>query len=288
MYDNVCKFLAENFATDLAQWLLNEPVDLTVLEPTELQVDPIRADSLIFLESPNLILHIEFQTTPKDDVPFRMADYRLRLYRRYPNKRIYQVVIYLRQTNSPLVKQDSFEIPELVSRYNVIRLWEVPSQQLLSKPGLLPFAVLSQPQDAVNVLTEVAKQIEGIEDKQIQSNLAATSAILAGLVLDKIVIKRLLREEIMKESVMYQEIRSEGKAEGFAEGLQQGKQQGIEQEANLIVIRLLNRRLGQIPQDLTRQVSNLSLEQLENLGEALLDFTTEADLINWLNQCQFS
>ena len=138
MYDNVCKFLAENFATDLAQWLLNEPVDLTVLEPTELQVDPIRADSLIFLQSSNLILHIEFQTSPKDDVPFRMADYRLRLYRRFPNKRIYQVVIYLRQTNSPLVWQDSFELPELVSRYNVIRLWEVPSEQLLTKPGLLP------------------------------------------------------------------------------------------------------------------------------------------------------
>jgi predicted transposase YdaD len=93
----------------------------------------------------------------------------------------------------------------------------------------------------------------------------------------------------MKESVMYQEIRSEG----FAEGLQRGKQQGIEQglqqgkqqEANLL-IRLLNRRIGQIPQDLTRQVSNLPLEQLENLGEALLDFTTEADLVNWLNQCQ--
>ena len=198
------------------------------------------------------------------------------------------MVIYLRQTNSPLVWQDSFELPELVSRYNVIRLWEVPSEQLLTKPGLLPFAVLSQPQDAVNVLTEVARQIEGIEDKQIQSNLAATSAILAGLVLDTIVIKRLFREEIMKESVMYQEIRSEGKAEGFAEGLQQGRQQGIEQEANLIIIRQLNRRIGQIPQDLTRQVSNLSLEQLENLGEALLDFTTEADLINWLNQCQFS
>jgi predicted transposase YdaD len=164
-------------------------------------------------------------------------------------------------------------------------LWEVPSEQLLTKPGLLPFAVLSQPQDAVNVLTEVARQIEEIEDKQIQSNLAATSAILAGLVLDKIVIKRLLKEEIMKESVMYQEIRSEAKAEGFAEGLQRGKQQGLQQEANLL-IRQLNRRIGQIPQDLTRQVSNLPLEQLENLGEALLDFTTEADLVNWLNQCQ--
>ena len=93
----------------------------------------------------------------------------------------------------------------------------------------------------------------------------------------------------MKESVMYQEIRSEGFAEGLQQGRQQGIEQGIErgrqQEASLL-IRLLNRRIANIPQDLTRQVSNLSLEQLENLGEALLDFTTEADLVNWLNQCQ--
>ncbi|MDJ0671815.1 MAG: DUF4351 domain-containing protein, partial [Microcystis sp. M53598_WE2] len=28
----------------------------------------------------------------------------------------------------------------------------------------------------------------------------------------------------------------------------------------------------------------LSVEKLEDLGEALLDFETQADLINWLNQ----
>ncbi|MEA5533111.1 hypothetical protein VB691_03735, partial [Crocosphaera sp. XPORK-15E] len=65
MYDNICKFIAETFAKDLAQWLLGQPIELTVLEPTELQVAPIRADSLIFLQSEDLILHIEFQTDPK-------------------------------------------------------------------------------------------------------------------------------------------------------------------------------------------------------------------------------
>ena len=151
MYDNVCKFLAENFSQDLAYWLLNESVELTVVEPTELQVEPIRADSLIFLESSNLILHIEFQTSPSEDIPFRMTDYRLRLHRCFPNKRIYQVVIYLRKTNSALVWQNSFELPGLKYSYNEIRLWEIPPEELLSKPGLLPFAVLSQSQDAAKV-----------------------------------------------------------------------------------------------------------------------------------------
>lgn len=122
MYDNVCKFIAETFSKDLAQWLLGEAIDLTVLESTELQVEPIRADSLIFLQSQNLILHIEFQTSAKDDLAFRMADYRLRLYRRFPQKQVYQVVIYLRKTQSALVNQTNFDFGELQHRYNVICL----------------------------------------------------------------------------------------------------------------------------------------------------------------------
>jgi predicted transposase YdaD len=56
-----------------------------------------------------------------------------------------------------------------------------------------------------------------------------------------------------------------------------------EGEANL-VLRLLNRRLGKIPSSLIEQIRRLSIEQLENLGEALLDFGSEGDLIQWLEQ----
>ncbi len=52
MFDNICKFIAENFSDDLAN-------------PTELQLDPIRADSLIFLQSEELILHTEFSNRPR-------------------------------------------------------------------------------------------------------------------------------------------------------------------------------------------------------------------------------
>ncbi len=34
------------------------------------------------------------------DIPFRMLDYRVRVYRRYPDKTMRQVVVYLQPTNS--------------------------------------------------------------------------------------------------------------------------------------------------------------------------------------------
>ncbi|MFM7600550.1 MAG: hypothetical protein ACKO7R_05015, partial [Pseudanabaena sp.] len=41
--------------------MLGEAIALTKIEPSELSVEPIRADSVIFLESTEIILHIEFQ-----------------------------------------------------------------------------------------------------------------------------------------------------------------------------------------------------------------------------------
>ncbi|MBD2546412.1 MULTISPECIES: hypothetical protein [Planktothricoides] len=43
----------------------------------------------------------------------QLADYRLRVYRRFPHKRMVQVVVYLKPSNSPLVRQDYFRIEEL-------------------------------------------------------------------------------------------------------------------------------------------------------------------------------
>ena len=88
MFDNVCKFLAENFSEDYATWLLGRPVTLTKLSPTKLSLEPIRADSLILEQSEDLVLHLEFQTEPDENMGFRMLDYRIRVYRRFPLKTI--------------------------------------------------------------------------------------------------------------------------------------------------------------------------------------------------------
>jgi predicted transposase/invertase (TIGR01784 family) len=289
MYDDICKFIALNYSRDLTSWLLGEPIELTVLESTELFVDPIRADSIIFLQSRDIIVHIEFQTRPQKDVPFRMADYRLRIHRLFPKKKIYQVVIYLKKTSSKLARINTFELPEMQHRYNVIRLWEVPTEELLKSSGILPFAVLSKTNNPQDVLEQVARRIDKIADRGQQSNIAASTAIIAGLVLDTMVIKRLLKEEIMKESVIYQEIEATGEAKGLQRGLEQGLERGLEQgleqgrqkEAALL-LRLLGRRFGEIPANLTEQIRSLPVESLETLGEALLDFQSLSDLVAWL------
>jgi Domain of unknown function (DUF4351) len=63
---------------------------------------------------------------------------------------------------------------------------------------------------------------------------------------------------------------------------QRGVQQGAQQEARLLVLRQLNRRVGMVPEDLEAQISSLALDELESLGDALLDFTSLSDLQLWL------
>lgn len=95
-YDNTCKYLAETYPEDFAKWLLStETSDIKVLK-TELNLEPIRADSVTFLQTSNQILHLEFQTQPKSTPPldFRMLDYYVRLKRQYGCD-IEQVIIFL-------------------------------------------------------------------------------------------------------------------------------------------------------------------------------------------------
>ncbi|MBE9090056.1 Rpn family recombination-promoting nuclease/putative transposase [Microcystis aeruginosa LEGE 11464] len=274
MYDNVCKFLAENYSRDFAQWLLGEPLSFTQLSPSELSLEPIRADALILLESDQMILHLEFQTDPDPKMSFRMLDYRTRVYRRFPKKTMRQVVIYLKETSSPLVQENAFILPNTRHEYEVLRLWEIAAEKMLGLSGLLPLANLGKTPNRPEILRQVAAKIDNIEGRTEKSNLAAATAILAGLVLSKEIIGSLLREEIMRESVIYQDIRESGKA--------QGREEGRREEAVSLILRLLNRRLGEISSTLGQQIQELSLEQLETLGEALLDFTSLTDLTAWL------
>ena len=55
---------------------------------------------------------------------------------------------------------------------------------------------------------------------------------------------------------------------------------GMQREAANLVLRQLNRRLGQVSESVSEQIRQLPVDQIEDLGEALLDFENEADLLN--------
>jgi predicted transposase/invertase (TIGR01784 family) len=250
MYDDTCRFLAEHFSADFASWLLGEPVTMTELKPSELSLDPIRTDALILLQSAASFLHLEFQTLPKEKVPFRMLDYRVRGYRKDPTKPMRQVVIYLKQTSSKRVHQTRFIMENTHHEFEVVRLWEQPASLFLQYPGLIPFAALGQSADAEETLRQASQQIDQISDAETQANLIAASGILAGLKLEDEIVYRILRRDIMQESTVYRSIQREAQ----------------EEKTRSIALNLLRRGVAI---DIIAPSTGLSIEEVQQLQQQL-------------------
>ncbi|MBE9200889.1 DUF4351 domain-containing protein [Nodularia sp. LEGE 04288] len=94
--------------------------------------------------------------------------------------------------------------------------------------------------------------------------VAGCVEVLAGLRFEKDLVHQFLREDIMKESVIYQDI--------------------VQKEAFKMINRQIKKRFGDVNDSLMTQVRNLSADDLEDLGEALFDFSEVADLVAWLEQ----
>ncbi|NJK65688.1 MAG: DUF4351 domain-containing protein [Microcoleus sp. SU_5_3] len=121
-----------------------------------------------------------------------------------------------------------------------------------------------------------------LEEPTQQADLLACTQVLAGLRFEKALLRQLFRKETMRESVIYQEIREDGLLEGRQLGLLEGRKD----EALSFLTRQLTRRIGAIAPQISEQIQTLSVEELEDLGEALLDFSEPSDLTNWLSDRQ--
>ncbi|BAY63828.1 hypothetical protein NIES22_39180 [Calothrix brevissima NIES-22] len=262
-YDNACKYLAEQYPADFVRWLLGVDTPQIEILKTELTLEPIRADSVTFLQAANKILHIEFQTLAISDPPlnFRMLDYSVRLKRQYRCP-VTQVIIFLQETTNEMAFTEEYRDDTTIHQYRVVRLWEQDSAAFLANPALLPLATLTRTDSPQGLLAQVAERVATISNREQRQNIAGCIEILAGLRFEKDLVQQFLREDIMKESVIYQDI--------------------VQKEALKLISRQLKRRFGDLDASLLEQVRNLSAEQLEDLGEELLDFSVVTDLVAWL------
>jgi flagellar biosynthesis/type III secretory pathway protein FliH len=84
------------------------------------------------------------------------------------------------------------------------------------------------------------------------------------------------RELVMRLAPLYQEDREKARQQGKQEGQQLGEQQ--------IILRLLKRRFGELGLSVIEQIQALSIDELESLGDVLLDFSKVGDLEVWLRE----
>jgi Domain of unknown function (DUF4351) len=76
--------------------------------------------------------------------------------------------------------------------------------------------------------------------------------------------------------------RKKGLEKGLEKGRQEGRQEGRHEGAILLVSRLFSRRFGPLKKSTQAKLRSLSVEQLEQLNEAFLDFETVDDFHSWL------
>jgi predicted transposase YdaD len=162
--------------------------------------------------------------------------------------------------------------------------WQLLDRELSSAP-LHADSVVLLPESSTGAILHLEFQTRpdaAIADPDQRRLTGSGCQLLAGLAFPPDVIQRLLAMSILEDSSVYQLIKRKGLEEGRAEGRAQGLDQGRRQEALDLLGRLLLRRCGPLSSGQQEAIAALPLETLEQLGEALLDFSGADDLNRWL------
>ena len=235
-------------------------------------------DVLIKAENPEgefLILN-ELQLRYNEKVPLRMTAY-IALARERYNLPIYPVLInilpHVKTPNIPNFYQQEFMGMKSYQDYRVINLWEIEASLVFAEnlSSLLPFVPILKGGGEETIVREAVIKLR--ENEQLR-DLEPLLSFFASFVLEIPIVQQIMRWDmtVLRESPWYNEI--------LKQGLQQGEQQG---EANLI-IRQLSKRFGNLDPAIASQIRQLSISQLETLGESIFDFSAMADLETWLQQ----
>ena len=239
---------------------------------TELSREPLQADAAILLESTAEIFHIEVQTTGQSHIPLpvRMLNYYALFKYRYPERRIQQALVLLKDDGADI--PDNLTEPRIVFRYELIKLWQQDPAPLLQQPDLLPLAVLCRADTGGGALLRtVAKELLKVEDATQRNELFGMSRMLAGLVYAKDIVYEILRgSNMLEESVVYQDV------------LQQGVRRGERKGEIRTLLNIITFRFGKVSPKHKKQIETLSPKQLQELSHALFELRDKTELISWI------
>lgn len=263
-----------------AQWVTQQ-TDVIALEilGSEFQWVSRENDVLMKVESPihgEFLILTELQLRYTDKMPLRMRAYAALAQESY-NLPVYPVLVNILPHSASTVVSGRFESDFLGLQarqdFCVINLWEVDAEIVFERSldTLLPFVPILK--EGGNQQT-VRRALVQLQQNEELVELESLLGFFASFVLDTELVRQIMRWDmtVLRESPWYQEIQ------------QEGWQGGKLEEAQSLILRQLTRRIGDVSPDLRSQIQSLSLDQLEALGEALLDFTESADLVNWLQK----
>jgi predicted transposase YdaD len=305
-HDRLFKELIETFFWDFIELFLPEVLEyvsrdnLTFL-PQELFTDVTSGDQkkIDLLAQVNwqgkegyFLIHIENQAYNQSEFERRMFHYFSRLDEKY-RLPIYPVVIFS-YSEPKRPEKNSYQVvfPDrkvLEFNYVAIQLNQLNWRTFLKQPNPVAAALMSKmnfkPEEKIRVKLECLRMLATLQLNPAKMELISgfVDTYLKLNELEETQFTNELKQAGLVEEEEVMEIVTSWMERGIEKGIQQGRQEGRQEGEKNLIIRLIKRRFKVISPELENQINNLSLNQLENLGDALLDFQSLDDLINWLD-----
>lgn len=232
-------------------------------------------------------MHVETQAQPQADFARRMFCYFARLHEKHALP-VYPVALFS-YDEPQRAEPDEYrvEFPDLevlAFRFRVVQLNRLDWQDFVERTNPIAAALMAK------------MRMEPTERPRVK---LACLDLLAKLQLDPArrelisgFVDTYLRLTMEEEQVFQAELAKsepqerERVMEIVTSWMEQGIEQGVRQGKWELVLRMLRKRQGALEADIEARIAGLSVEQIEALGEALLDFTSTADLTSWLDDAE--
>lgn len=231
-YDQAFKYLAEQEADAMLHLLgVIRPDEQARVEllPREISVPALLTDQayLVTTDSRKFIAHAEAQAAYDYKMPERMPEYDVLLWLKY-RLPVYSFVLLLTRRNvprnTPTMGIIEFGGSQIITNYQIIRLWEIPAAEMLAlkRDALLPFVPLMDGQQTE--LEAGVEQLRQVADERRRRDLALHFVMLGGLrynradLLEMIGRNNMIPLHQLKDSSFYQYILDEGIEKGIEKG----------------------------------------------------------------------
>jgi hypothetical protein len=243
-----------------------------------------------------LLIHVETQAQPQAEFAQRMFMYFARLHEKY-RLPVYPVALFTydqpRRAEPDAYRVEFPDLGVLAFCFRVVQLNRLDWHGFVERTNPIAAALMAkmrmQPTDrpwvklaCLDLLGKLQldparrELISGFVDTYLRLTMEEQRIFEDALKK----IEPLRQERIMKIVTSWME---KGIEQGMERGVEQGVKQGKQEEARALVVRMLGKRLGTLDPQLVARMEPLSVEQLEELAEALLDFRSHADLADWLD-----
>ena len=288
-FDATTKFLVETHPADWVS-LLGLPYAEAKLLDTDLSTVTATADTLLWVETtPPYLLVLDFQGNVDPLLESRLLLYRTLVRQQHPRVRVESALILLRpfaghRALTGILQEPGRDgQPDLLFRYQVLRVWEIsPSVFLQGGIATLPLTLVSQARK--KELPDLLRQLESRLKTELKPSeaerLRTATYVLLGLKYEPAFVEKLMSKNVLELSSTYQALLKEGRDQGLEQGLEQGREQGREQGLRASLIRIGRRRLGEPTAPVIAQLEAIRDQKtLENLLDNALEVESWDELL---------